>query len=67
MNAEGDGRESRFWDLAFLKSDHKWTADNDTDEEEEDDSNPIGDICDLENMKREEPAVEADETTLMEE
>ena len=46
---EGETREGRFWDIPFIKSDHRWKADNDTDDEEVDEQNPIGDILDREN------------------
>ena len=44
MEAEGENKESRFWDLVFLHSDHRWTADNDTDSGDEDEDNPIGEL-----------------------
>lgn len=48
MEAAGDNKESCFWDLVFLNSDHRWTADNDTDSEDDQEDNPIGNLLEHE-------------------
>jgi hypothetical protein len=54
MNSEGKtNKESRFWDIVFLKNDHCWKADNDTDDEEEVED-PIGDIIEQEGQNKAE-------------